>query len=220
MAELRTLLLNSGSFWTILLFILQVTLPFLPGRQHARPGQYSTFERRIGGPIPIAAMLTALAGMRRGERPTYLVAMEGGLLHWRRLFTARFAAGLLVILGLVTFIVPGAILAVRYFLVDCAVVLEGRRRFGFMGPQRGTQCRPALANPRHRRPVLRCARGAANRAACRPGLHAVGQQLLRQCRHRLRCRCRAGSSLDHCVSLLLESARGGARAGRQCCGNA
>jgi hypothetical protein len=78
----------------------------------------------VFGPIPIAAVLTALARMKAGERPTYRVAMGGGFRYWWRLLAARLIAGLLITLGLVALVVPGIILAVRYFLLDCAVVLE------------------------------------------------------------------------------------------------
>jgi hypothetical protein len=79
----------------------------------------------VFGPIYAGGILTALAGRMNGTRVFYLEALRAGLHHWGRLFGARFVAGLIVAAGLFAFIVPGIILAVRFALVDEAVVLEG-----------------------------------------------------------------------------------------------
>jgi hypothetical protein len=60
-----------------------------------------------------------------GKKTSYLEAMRAGLHHWGRLFGARLVAGLLVLLGLCAFLIPGLILAARYMLIDEIVVLEG-----------------------------------------------------------------------------------------------
>ena len=70
-------------------------------------------------------MITALAGQMSGEKTPYPVAIRAGLRHWGRLFGARIVAQGLVILGLLVFIIPGIILAVRFSLIDEVVVLEG-----------------------------------------------------------------------------------------------
>ena len=56
---------------------------------------------------------------------TYWQALGQGIRHWGRLFTTRFFAGVIVLFGMAALIVPGIILAVRYFLIDYVVVLEG-----------------------------------------------------------------------------------------------
>jgi hypothetical protein len=77
------------------------------------------------GPIYIGGALSVLANRMIGQKTTYLEAIRVGLHSWGRLFGARFVAGLFIILGLVAFIVPGIILAIRYCLIDPVVVLEG-----------------------------------------------------------------------------------------------
>jgi hypothetical protein len=51
--------------------------------------------------------------------------MEIGFRNWGRLFGARFLTGILVLLGLIAFIIPGIVLLVRYAFLDEVVVLEG-----------------------------------------------------------------------------------------------
>ena len=79
---------------------------------------------RIFGPIYIGAMIYALAQLKQGQRPTYSEAMTVGFRNWGRLFVARFVAGLLIGFGIIALIVPGIVLAVRYALLDPAVILE------------------------------------------------------------------------------------------------
>ena len=79
----------------------------------------------VFGPIYAAGIITALAARMSGEKTSYLEAMRAGLHHWGRLFGARVVASLFVILGLLAFIVPGLIRAIRYMLIDQVVVLEG-----------------------------------------------------------------------------------------------
>ncbi len=79
----------------------------------------------VFGPIYAAGIITALAARMCGEKTSYLEAMRAGLHHWGRLFGARVVAGLFVFLGLLVFIIPGLILAVRFMLIDEVVVVEG-----------------------------------------------------------------------------------------------
>ncbi len=78
----------------------------------------------IFGPIYIGALVFAVAQHLRGNTPTYSDAIGRGFAVWGQLFAARFVAGLLVTLGLILLIIPGVILAVRYALLESAVVLE------------------------------------------------------------------------------------------------
>ncbi len=78
----------------------------------------------IFGPIVIGALLYALSRIKQGNRVTYGEVMAVGFRKWGALFTARFVAGLLILLGFLALIVPGVILTVRYSLLDAAVILE------------------------------------------------------------------------------------------------
>ena len=81
----------------------------------------------IFGPLYIGALIHALARTKSGNTVTYKEAMSAGVKSWFRLFAVRFVTGIFIGLGFLVLIVPGVILAVRYALVDCATVLEGKR---------------------------------------------------------------------------------------------
>jgi hypothetical protein len=78
----------------------------------------------IFGPLPIAALLFAVAEIHCGRAVTYGEAMRAGWRLWGKLFVARFVVGLLTVGGLLLLVIPGIVIAVRYFFVDCVVVLE------------------------------------------------------------------------------------------------
>ena len=82
----------------------------------------------IFGPIYIGALVYALFQIKSGRAVTYKDAMSVGIKKWGALFGARFVAGLLIGLGFIAFVIPGIILAVRYSLLDAAVIIEN------MGP--------------------------------------------------------------------------------------
>jgi hypothetical protein len=86
----------------------------------------NSFIEGLFGPIYVAGMIDALSKQARGQRATYPEAMAAGFRNWGRLFGTRFVTGLLILLGLAAFLVPGIVLMVRYTLVDPVVVLEGR----------------------------------------------------------------------------------------------
>ncbi|HUY87740.1 MAG TPA: hypothetical protein VMV10_03305 [Pirellulales bacterium] len=79
----------------------------------------------IFGPIYIGAMMHALFEIKSGRTVTYRQAMAVGFRKWGALFAARFVAQLLIGLGLIAFLIPGLMLAVRYALLDAAVVIDG-----------------------------------------------------------------------------------------------
>ncbi len=81
----------------------------------------------IFAPVYIGALIHALARIKSGNTVTYKEAMSAGVESWFRLFAVRFVTGIFIGLGFLILIVPGVILAVRYALVDCATVLEGKR---------------------------------------------------------------------------------------------
>lgn len=80
----------------------------------------------IFGPIYLGALVYALYNIKMGRPVTYVEAMGVGFRKWGVLFSARFVAGLLIMLGFVALIVPGIVLLVRYSLQDPAVVIEGK----------------------------------------------------------------------------------------------
>jgi hypothetical protein len=79
----------------------------------------------VFGPIPVAAIITALAARMSGEWIGYAEAIGAGLHHWGRLFWARLVTSLIIGLGLIALVVPGIILAMRFCLIDEVVVVEG-----------------------------------------------------------------------------------------------
>ncbi len=76
------------------------------------------------GPIYIGAMIYALLQIKQNQRIGYKEAINVGLINWWNLFTARFIAGVLIILGLIALIIPGIILMIRYAVLDSAVIIE------------------------------------------------------------------------------------------------
>jgi len=80
----------------------------------------------IFAPIYIGALVHALFRIKSGQTVTYREAIAVGYKNWGTLFGARFVAGAYTLLGLIAFIIPGVILAVRYALLDSAVIVEGR----------------------------------------------------------------------------------------------
>ena len=80
----------------------------------------------IFGPIYIGALVYALYHIKMGRRVTYGDAIGVGFKKWGSLFAARLVAGILIGLGFLALIVPGIILAVRYSLLDAAVIVEDK----------------------------------------------------------------------------------------------
>ncbi len=77
------------------------------------------------GPIYAGGILYVLANRMTGQPSGYLEALQVGFHNWWRLFAARCITGLIVFLGILAFIVPGIVFAIRYSLIDPVVVLEG-----------------------------------------------------------------------------------------------
>ena len=78
------------------------------------------------GPLYIGALVYSLFRIKSGHAVTYREAISVGLKNWGALVGARFVAGLLMGLGFMALVVPGVILAVRYSLLDAAVIVEGK----------------------------------------------------------------------------------------------
>jgi hypothetical protein len=86
----------------------------------------SSWVSAIFGPIYVGALIFALFRIKSGQPVTYGEAIAVGFKKWGVFFLARLAAGILILLGLALLIVPGLILAVRYSLLDEAVILENK----------------------------------------------------------------------------------------------
>lgn len=80
---------------------------------------------RLLVPIEIGALLHAVSRLQAGETATYSQSIVAGCRSWGRLLASRFLANVLILLGFLALIVPGVVLAVRYSLLESAVVLEG-----------------------------------------------------------------------------------------------
>jgi hypothetical protein len=80
----------------------------------------------IFGPVYVGALVYSLFQIKSGRTVTYREAIAIGFKNWGSLFAARCVASILMVLGLIALVVPGAILAVRYSLLDAAVIIEGK----------------------------------------------------------------------------------------------
>jgi hypothetical protein len=110
--------------------LLDVLAHFFPGSEDQHISTYirsTMWFEAIFGPIYLGALVYALYEIKSGRPVTYWQAIRVGLHKWGPLFGARFIAGLFILFGLVAFIVPGIILAVRYALLEPVVVLEGKQ---------------------------------------------------------------------------------------------
>jgi hypothetical protein len=91
----------------------------------ARSYRVGAFIDGVFGAISAGALVYALAQVKKGRRPGYFEAISVGFRNWGRLFSARFFAGLWILLGLILLVVPGIVLVLRYAFIDAVVVLEG-----------------------------------------------------------------------------------------------
>jgi len=80
----------------------------------------------VFSPLYVCALIYALSRIKAGHAVTYKEAMTTGIRKWFALFAARFIASLIITLGLILFIVPGVMLALRYAFLDPAVILEDK----------------------------------------------------------------------------------------------
>ncbi len=76
------------------------------------------------GPIYGAAVVAVMANRMAGRATEFGEAIRVGLDQWARLFAARLIANVFILCGLIIFIIPGIILAIRYSLIDPVVVME------------------------------------------------------------------------------------------------
>jgi hypothetical protein len=84
----------------------------------------------VTAPLITATCIYALRDLAAGERPRAGRAITSGLEAFTPLFLAIVLAGLGIALGLLLLIVPGVYVAVRWYFVPQAVVLENARAAG------------------------------------------------------------------------------------------
>jgi hypothetical protein len=84
----------------------------------------------VVGPIITAICIYALREVAAGARPAAGQVLVAGFEAFTPLFAAVVLAAAGVLLGLILFIVPGVFLAVRWYFVPQAVVIEGARGAG------------------------------------------------------------------------------------------
>jgi hypothetical protein len=77
--------------------------------------------------LQVPALIFAISLLSSGEKVTISQAYKFGLYKWHKIIINRFKAGILVLLGLLAFIIPGIILAVRYAFIDIVVTLENTK---------------------------------------------------------------------------------------------
>jgi len=85
----------------------------------------SNLTSTIFDPIYVGALVYCLWQIKQGETYNYRQAINVGIQNWGKLFAARFIAGLFIGLGFLCLIIPGIILALRYYLIEAIVVVEG-----------------------------------------------------------------------------------------------
>jgi hypothetical protein len=79
----------------------------------------------VFSPFYIGAMLYAASQLKKGFRPTYTESMAHAARRSFKLLATRIGTGLIVLVGLIAFIIPGVVLALRFALIEPIVVLEG-----------------------------------------------------------------------------------------------
>lgn len=78
----------------------------------------------ILGPAYACGVLCLLGAASDGEQAALGPALRRAFRIWPRVFWARLLTGLLVLGGLVVFVIPGLVLAVRLAMIDAVVVRE------------------------------------------------------------------------------------------------
>jgi len=84
----------------------------------------------VVSPIIAAICIHALRAIASGQRPAAGQVLVAGFEAFTPLFAAVVLAAVGIVLGFVAFVVPGIFLAVRWYFVPQAVVIEGARGAG------------------------------------------------------------------------------------------
>jgi hypothetical protein len=93
----------------------------------ARTGIPTAVSFFVSTPLITAATIAALVALADGEKPQAGRSLQSALDVFAPLFAAVLIAAAGIALGLLALIVPGVYLAVRWYFVTQAVVIEGSR---------------------------------------------------------------------------------------------
>jgi len=84
----------------------------------------SLWMENLIGVIPIAGVIAIGNAAMKGERPSIWFGLRSGLEAWPRMVGTRIVVGIITILALVLFIVPGIYVGVRAALAEPVAVIE------------------------------------------------------------------------------------------------
>lgn len=108
--------------------------------QHQTTGLFTSFLIRLFGalisPFTEGAMACAASAAYLGEAVDLQTAVRAAFAHPGRLFAAMVVKGLLIMLGLICFLVPGFVLFKRYFALPMTVLFEDNKVGGAMSRSR------------------------------------------------------------------------------------
>ncbi|WP_341527615.1 hypothetical protein WKK05_34880 [Nostoc sp. UHCC 0302] len=93
--------------------------------QYTREIRIHNLLGTIFDPIYIGAIIHCLWQLKQGRSVKYSQVILVGIQNWGKIFTARFITTFYILLGLIAFIIPGIVLALRYTLIDSIVIIEG-----------------------------------------------------------------------------------------------
>ncbi len=123
-AHWRTLAAIVLTFWLPVNLMIEYWLHTVAGPENAAASfRANSAAEFIVGPIEATAFYCALSRTRGGGSVSYSESMRAAFPLWTKVFYARVLAGLLVLLGLVAFIIPGVYFLIRSSLLDPAVVI-------------------------------------------------------------------------------------------------
>jgi hypothetical protein len=87
--------------------------------------QLTSIVGAVLDPLVTGAVIYVVYASKMGYGFRYRAAFAAGVACWGRVFTTRLVTGLLIVCGTLLLVVPGVVLALRWALIDAAVVLEG-----------------------------------------------------------------------------------------------
>ncbi len=105
----------------------KLSAPYEPSPSVAEALLPAAVSYLVTAPLITATCIYALASVAGGERPSAWAAIAEGVDAFAPIFLAIVMAAVGIALGLIALIVPGVYLAVRWFFIPQAVVLDGRR---------------------------------------------------------------------------------------------
>lgn len=87
--------------------------------------QLTSVASAVLDPLVTGAVIYVTYASKMGYAFGYRAAFAAAAGCWGRVLTTRFVTGVILVLGLLLLVVPGVLLALRWALIDAAVILEG-----------------------------------------------------------------------------------------------